>query len=192
MERRLIAFVIEHINRFVRLWVSKDKHYLRTLDGHSSREGWEWLTLCKTVKCCVLQVPSSTSHFLQPCDQVVDKRFKEGMIKGRDELLKGSLQYRRTVRVNLMAGMMGYSNISPSDIMESFKITGLWPMNLGFLDKVWRSKGHEHELGVQNRFRNNSVNGSLPSVIRRQSDTASYGKILHIVRREPSAAKAIQ
>ena len=36
------------------------------------------------------------------------------------------------------------------------------------------------------------MNGSLPSVIRRQSDTASFGKILDIVRREPSAAKAIQ
>ena len=77
-----------------------------------------------------------------------------------------------------MVGMMGYSNISPSDIMESFKITGLWPMNLGFLDKVGRSKGLEKELEVQNRFRNNSVNGSLPSVIRGQSDTASYGKFL--------------
>ena len=64
-------------------------------------------------------------------------------------------------------------------------------MNFGFLDKVWQSKGHEHELEVQNRFRKNSVNGSLPSVIRRQSDTASYGKILDIVRREPPAAKAI-
>ena len=54
-----------------------------------------------------------------------------------------------------MVGMMGYSNISPSDIMESFKITGLWPMNFGFLDKVWQSKGHEHELEVQDRFRKN-------------------------------------
>ena len=192
MEKRLIAFVIEHINSFVPLWVSKDKHYLLTLDGQSSREVWEWLSLCKTVKCCVVQAPSSTSHFLQPCDQVLNKRFKEGMRKGRDELLKGSLQDTRTVRVNVMVDMMGYSNISPSDIMESFKITGLGQMNLGFVDKVWRSKGHKHELEVQNRFRKNSVTGSLPPVIRRQSDTASYGKILDIVRREPSAAKAIQ
>ena len=66
MEKRLIAFVIEHINRFVRLWVSKDKYYFLTLDYHSSREGWEWLSLCKTVNVVLYKLRQTQVTFYSP------------------------------------------------------------------------------------------------------------------------------
>ena len=47
MEKRLISHVIEHIDRCMRKEVPAELPYCLTLDGHSSREGYEWLELRK-------------------------------------------------------------------------------------------------------------------------------------------------
>ncbi|CDF40118.1 unnamed protein product [Chondrus crispus] len=47
MEKPLISHVVEHIDRCVRKEVPAELPYCMTLDGHSSREGYQWLELCK-------------------------------------------------------------------------------------------------------------------------------------------------
>ena len=77
MEKRLISHVVKHIDRFVRKEVPAELPFCMTLDGHSSREGYEWLELCKQKKYEVVQSPSNTTHFLQSCDQDVNSAFKK-------------------------------------------------------------------------------------------------------------------
>lgn len=84
MEKRIIKLVIEHINKFVRQCLLPNLAYCLTLDGHKSREGTQWLEYCNEVKCEVVQSPSDTSHFLQPCDRKVKKTMKESIRNNRD------------------------------------------------------------------------------------------------------------
>ena len=61
MEKRLIYFVIEHVDRDFRKEVPPDLPYCMTLDEHSSWESYEWLQLCKK-KHAQLCNPHRTRH----------------------------------------------------------------------------------------------------------------------------------
>ena len=112
MEKRLIKFVIEHGNRYVRKFVLAEDAYCLTLDDHSSREGWQWLQQCKNFDCAVVQSPSSTTHFLQPCDQQINKLYKKAMRNTRDNIVKDTHLDTRTVRCGLMFGTAAFHEIS--------------------------------------------------------------------------------
>ena len=73
MQMDVMPMFIEHINSFVRRTVNASLHYIFCLDGHSSRKGIKCLELCIDYKCEVIQSPANTSHFLQPCDNAVNK-----------------------------------------------------------------------------------------------------------------------
>lgn len=105
------------------------------LDGQSSREGYECLQMCKENKCEIVQSPSNTTHFLQPCDQDVNRSFKKSMRTYRGLSHKQKTLDMRTLRANLMVAALAYSTITIESIKLSFKKTGLWPMNYSFLDR---------------------------------------------------------
>lgn len=86
MEMEIIPKFIEHLDRFVRQVVPASKDYLLCLDGHSSRNGIEWLELAVEKKCQVVQSPSSTSQKLQPGDRDVNKSFQIIVRETRDQL----------------------------------------------------------------------------------------------------------
>ena len=124
MEKRLISFLIQHVNRCVRKEVPPNLTYCMTLDGHSSREGYEWLQSCKKNHCEIVQSPSNTTHFLQPCDQDVNRSFEKSMRLYRDLLQKQTTLDMRSVRANLMVAALAYSNITIDIIKLSFKKQG--------------------------------------------------------------------
>jgi len=128
MEKRLIKFVVEHIDRFVRKFVLAEEEYCLTLDGHSSREGWEWLEQCKRLKCAVVQSPSSTTHFLQPFNQHVNKFLKRARRNARDKIVRFSHLDSRTVRCGLMVGTAAVHEISVDAVKKtsSGRVCGLW------------------------------------------------------------------
>ena len=85
-EMRLIRLVIENVNNFVRTILPESTAYCLTLDGHRSRNGYAWLDFCRRVGCEVVQLPSDTTHFLQPCDRTDNKVIKQSAKKYRDKL----------------------------------------------------------------------------------------------------------
>lgn len=101
MEKYIIPLFIEHLNRFVRKHVHSSNDYLLLLDGHSSRNGADWLVTALSNKCQVAQSPANTSHELQPCDRDVNKKFKSTSRKVRDEICEVQVTDTRTMRVKL-------------------------------------------------------------------------------------------
>ena len=93
MEIRLIKHLVTHINCFVRQNISEYYPYVLTLDRNSSRNGYEWLDYCQKVECEVIQLPSNTSNFLQPCNRKVNKRLKNAVRSFRDKLGSTILEF---------------------------------------------------------------------------------------------------
>lgn len=98
LEKRLMRFAMEHINRYVRKWVSKEKAYCLTLDRHSSIDGWDCLEYCNSGSCALVQGPSNTSHVFHPCDKLINKSFKRSMRKAWDSLCTMNIVDTRTVK----------------------------------------------------------------------------------------------
>ena len=69
MEMSVMPAGMTHINQFVRNILLPENSYLLSLDGHSSRNGTEWIEVCRKNRCEAVVVLINTSHFLQPCDQ---------------------------------------------------------------------------------------------------------------------------
>ena len=67
--------------------IAQDKSLLLLVDGHSSRNGGEWLAACESMNIVVVRLPANTTHILQPCDQFVNRRFQQTVCKTRHELL---------------------------------------------------------------------------------------------------------
>ena len=132
MEMRLLKNLVTHINCFVRQHISEDIPYVLTLDGHLSRNRYAWLDYCEKVKCEVIQLPSNTSHFLQPCDRNVNKQLENVVRSFRDKLSKLQCFSLNSVRTKLTLASVGYLSISALNITESFRQCGLWPMDYRF------------------------------------------------------------
>lgn len=71
--------------------------------------------------------PANTSHLLQPCDQLVNKAFKQACRRLRDDLLKQGTFDHRTVAFNLACGACGNERITTDEITKSFPKTYLYP-----------------------------------------------------------------
>lgn len=76
MDMHVFHLFIHHKNEFVRQFAPTNVFYLPTLDVHGSRKGAEWVRFALDTKCEVAFAPANKSHFLQPCDQDIDKGFK--------------------------------------------------------------------------------------------------------------------
>ena len=141
MEMRIIPLFMRHLNMFVRKYVPKENEYLLFLDGHSSRKGIERLELAQIFKCVVFQSPANTSHFLQPCDQNVNKTFQTTLRCVHDELCVASNNAVdiRNIKIKLMLTIVAIEAITPEDIRKSWNITGLWPIYFLFPER-WRNR----------------------------------------------------
>ena len=115
MEMSVMPAFVKHLNAFVRSFLPQNETYLLSLDGHGSRNGAEWLDICAANKFEVVVSPANTSHFLQPCDQFVNKKFKTKMRGIRDEFAKSAILDTRSVRFNLICGVHAYNSITVAD-----------------------------------------------------------------------------
>lgn len=192
MEKRLIPFVIDHINRYVRQFVPQSESYCLTLDGHKSRNGTDWLDRCKNVGCEVIQAPSDTSHFLQACDATVNKMFQKTIRLMRDELCKFSLIATNTVQLGLMLGVMAYSAISADHIRQSFDQCGLWPMDYRFLKKFPPKANTNVPDARLSHLEGTSIGTRLPSVLKRRADKTILADVTDAIHTGTSASKTLQ
>lgn len=111
MEKPILAAAVKHINRLVRQFLP-DEQYPICLDGHSSGKGTEWIEECVKSGCKAVIQPENTSHFLQPCDQSINKRFNEGMRELRDAFRRVGTVDTRLVNFNLACVINAYKRIT--------------------------------------------------------------------------------
>lgn len=88
MKKELMPDLVQHLNEFVLGIVAHYHPVLSMLDGHSSRKGDEWIMHCKEDNIIVVELPTTTSHFLQTCDASIHETFKEKKREVRDITVK--------------------------------------------------------------------------------------------------------
>lgn len=132
MDMNILPLFIQHINKFVRQFVPPETSYITTLDGHGSRKGIEWVELCTRNNCEVVLAPANTSHFMQPCDQDVNKTFATQVRSIRDELRKCAITDTKSIQVKLMCGSFAFKKVSVQDCVFAFCRTGLFPFQRNF------------------------------------------------------------
>lgn len=81
-------FIIEHLNRFVLLFVLESQRYCFIRFGQKTGNSLDRLHYCKQDSCKVVQLPSDTSYFLRARDIKVSKIFKMLIRSHRDVLSK--------------------------------------------------------------------------------------------------------
>lgn len=178
MEKDLIRHAVGHLNKFVRQVVPQEKPYCLTLDGHSSRGGIDWLKYCNDVGCEVVQSPSDTSHFLQPCDRRVNKTFKRAIRDARDALCAESFIDLTSVQISLVLGVIGFHAISPQCIKDSFYDCGLWPMDYRFMKRFeHENKKKETRESRVGNAENCGPDTRLGSVKKRKADSETWNFI---------------
>ena len=193
IEKRIIKYIIQHINKHVRKILPEEDRYCLTLDGHTSRKGVEWLQYARSVNCEVVQLPSDTSHFLQACDRKVNKKIKNTMREYRDMLNKCFCVDPKTVQISLMIGVGAYASIDNATARQSFAECGLWPMNFRFLNKFeWQKNIRDDERAVKKQLDDGSVATRVQNVALRKTDEEIYDNIKKIIADAHSASKAIQ
>lgn len=148
MEGKMLPMVITHVDNYARKHLKPDEKYVLTVDEHVSSNGCERPEVVRALNMEVVQVPARASHFLQPCEQNINKSFKRGIREARDELDQYGLACRATVRMILMVGVMSWRKLTEDDARKSFQICGLWPMDFRFLS--WARKETDDEGKVTN------------------------------------------
>ena len=181
MTKVILTIFMRHLARYARKFVTHDDPILLLLDGHKSRRGTEWLEVASQNNIEVVQMPANTSHFLQPCDQFVNKSFKSQVRKSRDYLTNLCAINAGDIQMKLILGIDGHHSISENDIRRSFHSTGIWPMDFWFMDRFKKDNGA-------------GATGTLtsPSSRKRCSDKETYAAIRHILDKEADASSVIQ
>ncbi len=135
MTSDIIPSFIRHLYMYVRRFLPATTSYLLSLNGHKPRNGCEWLELCRQNNCEVVQAPANSPHFLQPCDQFVNKAFKGAVRDMRDEVASMAIANTKSVQFTLMCGVFGFHRISTQDIKMSFQVTG-FSCGLGLFENI--------------------------------------------------------
>lgn len=161
----LMLLLMEHVNKSLRKFVPHNQKFCVTLDGHSSRNGAEWLRKSEMINCEIVQTPSDTSNFPQPCDQNVNRNLKAGLRDMRDKFCVQSLINLNRVQIALILGVAGFRNISPRFFIDSFTKSGLWPMNYNFLFPFREEKRCEGIQVVISRDSDEEVLNRVKSIV---------------------------
>lgn len=84
VDMKTLLFVIKHVNGFIRRFVPQEKTVVPFLDGNGSRKG---LKCIEDVQECTIELilfPANTTHFLQSCDNYINKTFQKVVKETRD------------------------------------------------------------------------------------------------------------
>ncbi|KAI0566382.1 hypothetical protein FGB62_9g29 [Gracilaria domingensis] len=133
--KEVLPHVIEHLARFIRKSVAREKPVVMLLDGHASRRGYELLDVCVAHNIEFVQCQANTSYFLQLVDQFENKTFNTIVRAVRDELLSVAPLPLTCINLKLMLGVCGWNSITVADAIRGFDACGLWPMDYRFFNK---------------------------------------------------------
>lgn len=114
---------------FIKHHVDKQRHVLLLIDGHTSRNGLQWLELCEQYNIFPAPLPSNTTNSLQPCEQDLNRSLKREVRRLQDEFLTIPPIPTCSMSLKLIILAMGeYKSIIPEHITFSVKkvVYGQW------------------------------------------------------------------
>lgn len=166
---------IEHFNKHVRVLVPHTEHVLLLLDGHKSRKGIDWIESAMERKIIVAQSPANTSHYLQAADQDINKVLQKCGRRAKD-ILASMIVQADSVQFKFIRAIYGHSWILSETIKNSWRKTGLWPMDYRFVSiaqKMWNGRDsiNTSDTASFNRVESES----------RETDAATVNRIKYII-----------
>ena len=155
-----LPFTVDHIDSYVRRFVSRSQPLVLLLDEHSSREGIEWVRKPEQLNIILVILPAHTTHFLQPCDWDINKTFQTHIRRTRHDLLKLASTNVHSVAFKLMLAVAAHKQVTRDDVRSSFHKTGLSPMDFRFCQTFARI---DDRLQSRIHAKINRVNHTGPS-----------------------------
>lgn len=133
-EKTTIHLIIDHISLRFRKLAPPSEPLLLLLDGHSSRKGLLWLMKAVERRIEAAKAPASASHFLQPCDETINKKLKTRARKTRGiSLQRSTAAGAGAPQLKLICASHALRWMPPGDATAAFEATGIWPMNMQLL-----------------------------------------------------------
>jgi hypothetical protein len=111
--------------------LDREKKSLLIVDGHSSNVDEEIISIAERSNLIIFQLPSHTTHILQPLDQAFNKRLKEELVEAQRNCEKA---VEKWVFLDFFLDAWQRTTTS-STIKSSFKMAGIWPIDFGIIDK---------------------------------------------------------
>ncbi|KIJ34157.1 hypothetical protein M422DRAFT_118962, partial [Sphaerobolus stellatus SS14] len=104
------------------------KRILLILDGHSSHETTEMLDYAYQQEVILMELPSHTTHRLQPLDVGIFGPLQHSSIKHCEEM---GVMHKEITRETVISEYMKIraKSITSASIKDAFKKSGLWPIN---------------------------------------------------------------
>ena len=167
---------------------------LLTLDGHASRNGAGWIEECRRNDIDAVIASANTSHFLQPCDQAVNKRFNTAMRELRDAYVMQSNLDKRKLNFNLVCAVHAHEQITTMEINKRFAETCLHPFHLNFAQRFHRNvDGLRNEAPCKaDALLKAGVASKLGSVMKRKSDIQTFAKLREAFSKSCDPSVAMQ
>lgn len=121
MQLYTIGFVLGHMNLHAQKLVPNvHKPFLLLLHGHKSRGAFQWLEKVKLANSEIIQPPTNTSHFLEPCDSTINKTFNRTIRSTSDILNSLSFIDTGDMSIRLMLGVSGYRSLTRVVLKQAF------------------------------------------------------------------------
>lgn len=158
---------------------------------HSSRKCKDWIEVCRKNRSEAVVAPANTSHFLQPCDQNINRRFKNSLRTIRGAFCRCGLTDTRQINFNLACWVHGCASITPADINAAFEKTGTFPVDNNFADRFKRRTQWKNEK-TSHLAENPSFDSSLQVVKQRQADQNVWSEAMSIISSRLGPATKIQ
>ncbi len=131
----------------------------------------------------MIQAPSDTSHFLQPCDQNLNTVIKWSVKSLRDIMIARSCIDVSSVRVTLMHGVHGLAKADSFTISSIFDACGLWPMNFQFMN---RFKYQTNTIRTQTSLDDSAI------VSPRRTDEEALQEVINISHQKQSSEESLR
>lgn len=106
---------------------------LLLVDGHSSRDCLENLEEANKLNIHLVQLSANLTHVIQPCDQTINRRFKDEVRTARDSLQKISSVHLGSVATRIKLEMVAFRKISGVDVNVAWGKSRIWPMDFRFV-----------------------------------------------------------
>ena len=144
-------------------------------------------------QCEAVISPANTSHFLQPCDQYVNRRFKQAVRELRDIFYENGIVNTQPVNFHLACGVHGFESITTDDIRRSFLITGMYPFNPDYPLRFQTAHNgcRRGALNAKERVEK-SCSTVLVSVHKRTSDRETLEDVRKIINSTRTPSRVLQ
>ena len=150
--------------------LSQSRRHLIVFDGYKSHMNLD--VLAKDHGIDMLSLPSHTSHELQPLDKTCFRPFKVAFTAYRDLWnIKRSGQKCRKENLAQWASLALQKALTPRNILNGFRASGIWPLNPQALIPNRRPCQPFYDEEIEREQKDDILQGNLPAA---QEDAIHY------------------